>query len=581
MRRLAVLAALTVALLAPLPGRTAAAPPDWMPISEVRRGMRGEARTVVLGTAVEAFDVEILAVMPGAGPAGDLILIRASGPIVRRTGGIAAGMSGSPVFVNGRLVGAIGFGWNFADHTLGLVTPIGDMLRALPPRRADHYRLSRPLALTDRIVTDIVIAPTSQAARTINAGATGRAAMAPLARPLLVSGLSTRAAQLLKDEFDAMGITPVEGATGASTNVQPPLVPGSAIGVQLMRGDVNAVAIGTLTYRSGDAIVAFGHPFLNRGRTGYLLTSAVIHEVVRSAAFPFKIGSAGAPVGVVTEDRRAGIGGRIGSLPPLVGIRATVLDRDRGRTVMLGTQVVRDHHIGPLLALSSAIEAVDRALDRIGEGTARVRLTLRGRGLDAPLIRENVFYHQRDIGTAALFELPEALRLLFANEFVRTGPIDVTIEAEIEGGRQTAAITEAAVERPRVRRGDTVAVRVTLRPFQGASVARTVELTIPDGFSAGPATVLIRAGGRPAPEQGLASLLTVEPAEAAAVSATAQLAMFAERDRNTDLIVELIPGAARFPDSTGGSSVQTVRTRMATPWVMRGRLQIPLAVDAQ
>src|SRR5687767_7126515 len=108
-RRLAVLAALTMVLVAPLPGRTAAAPPDWMPISEVRRGMRGEARTVVLGTAVEAFDVEILAVMPGAGPAGDLILIRASGPIVRRTGGIAAGMSGSPVFVNGRLVGAIGF----------------------------------------------------------------------------------------------------------------------------------------------------------------------------------------------------------------------------------------------------------------------------------------------------------------------------------------------------------------------------------------------------------------------------------------------------------------------------------------
>lgn len=577
------LAALIAAVMLPqvMPAlASSAAPPARISIGEIRPGMRGEARTVVRGVAVESFDVEVLAVVPGAGPAGDLILIRASGPLIRRTGGIAAGMSGSPVFLQGRLAGAIGFGWTFADHSLGLVTPIADMLQALPGSRAEDRRLPQPVTAAGRVITGVAIRSTPAEAQALAAGDPRVAVMVPLARPLLLSGLSPRTADVLRTFFEPLGISPIEAATGSSTNAQPSLVPGSAIGVQLMRGDVNAVAIGTMTYRQGDDIVAFGHPFLNRGRTGYLLTPAVIHDVIQSAAFPFKLGSAGAPVGIITEDRRAAIGGRLGALPPLVGIRTVVTDRDRGRTVTLGTQVLRDPQLGPAFALASAIEAVDRALDRIGEGTARIRLTLRGRGLDGPVVRENVFYHQRDIGSAALVELPEALRLLFANEFVRTGPIDVTVEAEVEQSRQTATVTDGEAER-RTRRGDVMAIRVTVRPFQGQPIVRTVELAIPDAFPLGPATLLIRAGGRPAPEQGLASLLAADPVEAPAPSAAAQLSTFVDRDRNTDLVVELIPGAARLPDSTGGAQLQVARTRIATPWVVRGRLQLPVTVDAR
>ncbi|MDR7485871.1 MAG: SpoIVB peptidase S55 domain-containing protein [Armatimonadota bacterium] len=581
-RALGLAAAVVLAaslLAAARPGRASPAA-DWMPVTEIRPGMRGQARTVVRGTRVESFDVEALAVVPGGGPAGDLILIRASGPLVQRTGGIAAGMSGSPVFFNGRLAGAIGYGWAFADHTVGLVTPIADMLRSMPPPRADRYRLPHPIAASGRTIEEVAIVSVPAQGRALEAREPRVAAMVPLARPLLVSGLSPRAAQFLRTWVEPWDLHPIEGAAGASTEIRPPLVPGSAIGVQLLRGDLNAVAIGTLTYRQGDSIVAFGHPFLNRGRTGYLLTAASIHEVVRSAAFPFKVGSAGAPVGVVLEDRRAGIGGRLGVLPPMVGVRARVTDRDRGRAVTLGTQVVRDPQVGPLLVLVSAIEAVDRALDRVGEGTARVRLTLRARGLDGPLVRENVFYHARDIGSAALLELPEALRLLFANEFVRTGPVDVTVEAEVEQTRKTASVVEAVPERSRLRRGETAVVRVTLRPFQGEAEVRSVEVPVLQGFPLGPATLLVRAGGRPLPEQGVMALLSAEPGEAPAPSASAQVALFAERDRNTDVVVELIPGAARFPEGGSAGTVQPVRVRLTTPWVVRGRVQVPLTIDA-
>jgi hypothetical protein len=575
MRRLTILALLVVTLTAPL--LPVAAAPAWMPVADVRPGMRGVALTVVAGTKVESFDVQILEIVPGAGPAGDLILIRASGPLIARTGGIAAGMSGSPVYVNGRLVGAIGYGWAFADHSLGLVTPIETMLRALPSTRGERRPLGHPVQAGGRRIEGVAIVSTLAGARAAEAAAPGVAVMMPLARPLLMSAMGSRAAELLSAELGPLGVTPMQGA-GTSTNIRPDIVPGSAIGVQLVRGDLNIVSIGTMTYRDGDAILAFGHPFLNRGNTHYLLTAATIHGVIPSESFPFKIGSAGAPVGTVTEDRRSAIAGRLGVLPLMVGVRTRVTDADRGRLVTMTTQVLRDTQLGPVLTLASALEAIDRALDRVGEGTARVRITMRAQGLDGPLVRENVFYHARDIGAAAMLELPEALRLLFANEFVRTGPVDVAIDVEVGQRRQTAALIESALERPRVRQGETISVRVALRPFQGPVETRVVELAVPDGYPVGQVTVLIRAGGRPMPEQGLPSLLIQEPFETTAGSAAEQLTAFADRERNTDLIVELIPGAARFPDVSAGAA-RTVRVRIPTPWVVRGRVQLSLGVD--
>jgi hypothetical protein len=568
------------------PGAPGVAPVDWLPLRDIRPGMRGVARTVVRGVAVETFDVEALAVVPGAGPAGDLILIRASGPVIERTGGIAAGMSGSPVYFRGRLAGAVGFGWAFADHTLGLVTPIEAMRSALPsPRRgqlappsvlAGPWTLPAPVHAGGRRVARVAVAPSGAHGPR---AADDVAVMVPLARPLLVSGTSARAAALLQEALGPWGVQPVPGAAGGSTGDRPALVPGSAVGVQLIRGDLNAVAIGTLTYRDGERLLAFGHPFLNRGDAAYLLTSAVIHGVVPSASFPFKIGSAGAPVGVVVQDRRVGVGGIVGRLPPMVGVRLSVLDGDRGRRVTLGTQVVQDPQLGPVLVLVSALEVIDRALDRVGEGTARVRLSLRGRGLEAPIVRENVFYHPRDVGSAAMLELPEALRLLFANEFVRTGPVDVSVEAEVRKARETAAVVEAELARPRLRRGEVASVRVTLRPFQGEPVVRDVGLAVPEQFPAGPATVLIRAGGRPVPEGGLPAALLSEPAEIAATSAAEQLAAFADRDRNTDVVVELVPGPARFPDAAGAAGARTAKVRVPTPWVVRGRVQLATTVE--
>jgi hypothetical protein len=308
---------------------------------------------------------------------------------------------------------------------------------ALVPRGLESTRaLPRPLTLSGNTFRRIVLV-----SRTPDAAVRGDAMVfAPVAVPLVVAGMGPRTAQALEQILDRYGVLPVQGGGAGHLATRAALEPGSAMGVQLMRGDVNLTAIGTVTYRRGASILGFGHAFLNKGGVEFLLTPAVIHEVVRSVATPFKIGSPGAVMGAVREDRRAGIGGETGVIPKTIAIRVTVRDVDRKTTTRLGMHAVRDPELGPAVALLGVLEAFDRALDRVGGGTANLRLTMRGQGLPDVVVRTNVFYHGKDVSVGALVELPEALRILFRNEFVAVEPVDLTIEADVSRDRHTAAV---------------------------------------------------------------------------------------------------------------------------------------------
>lgn len=581
MRQIALIAGGLGLLLFPLPfSRGAEASPaeevQLMRVAEVRAGMRGTARTVIQGTRIETFDVEVLGVMKGAGPSGDLILIRASGAVIARSGGIAAGMSGSPVFIKDRLLGAIGYGWSFSEHTLGLVTPIETMLTAAPAKRAQRgsYRLPVPVTVAGRTYRKALVQHSVASFSPVGGATTDDTIIfRPVAVPMIIAGMGPRAADILAQVLRPYGVIPVGGGGGGHLAAEIPLQPGSAMGVQLMRGDVNLTAIGTVTYRRGTMVLGFGHAFLNKGGVEFMLTPAVIHEVVRSLASPFKIGSPGAVVGVVQEDRRAAVGGQTQLVPKVIVIRVTVRDVDRKTRTHLAMHAVRDPELGPAVALLGVLEAFDRALDRVGGGTARLQLTMRGQGLPDALRRTNVFYHSRDVSAGALAELPEALRLLFRNEFVAVEPVDLSIEAEVSRERHTASIVEVTPQRTRVRAGESFAVSIVLRPFHGEPVTRTVEVMVPENFPAGQAVLVVR-GGHDAPEEPLANLLLIENTDSGARTLAEQIAAFQERDQNTQLVVELI-GGIRPSDRAAGRP----KVRDRTPWVIRGRHQIAVQVE--
>jgi hypothetical protein len=577
---IAALAALAVglALLAGA-GSPLGAGPAFFPVAAVRPGMTGTGRTVVLGTRVVEFGVRVLGVLKNAGPAGDLVLFRAFGPALEKVGGLAAGMSGSPIYLEGRLAGAFSYAFEGADPFVGLFTPIEDMLRDLPaPQeggRGDRAVPVSPFRLGGRWVREVIIAPRPGAAPP-----PGTAVAVPAATPLFVSGLAPLQQERLARLVAPMGLVAIPGSGPVHLPPSVPLVPGSAIGVGLIRGEISAYAIGTLTYRDGARVLAFGHPLANLGRTSYVLTNATIFQTLKSASRNIAVGAAGVPVGVVTEDRPAAIGGVVGVLPRVFGVEVRVRDADTGASHRYVFQVVRSRELAPALVTLSVEGAIQRALNRSGEGTARVRMVLRGRALPHPVVRENLFYSGSDITVDALSELPEALHLLFDNDFTDVRPSDMVVDVRVTRDRKTALITGMDAPSGPLVPGHRVQLAVHLRPFRGEPESRTVDFLVPQGTSPGPALLVARAGGAGAASRLPGGLALASPAAPPAHTLEEAIASFEDGERNTDVVVELVGAqAGESPAAAAAGEPHRATARVTTPWVVRGRVQVPVRIE--
>ena len=307
---------------------------ESMRVEQLRPGMRGYARTVVSGTEVTQFPVEIVSIIPQKGSPKNLIMIRASGAAIGSTGGIAAGMSGSPVYIKGKLVGAIGYGWNFSDHTLGLVTPYEDMasIWKWPERTVAIQAPSFP-------------APEGEKREKEDSQGEGNATLKKRdgtdsssretgdRSSLFINGLSVRSSHAIASLLGKRGYVPGGGNAGdLPIEENAKLEPGEALAVLLAWGDVTVGTTGTLTALGKDGkFLAFAHPFLGKGAVNYPVARAFIHGVVPSMESPFKIGTALRIVGTVTQDRQQAIGGRIGFTPSFSGALAFT-DLDRGES---------------------------------------------------------------------------------------------------------------------------------------------------------------------------------------------------------------------------------------------------------
>ena len=560
----------------PTPG---AAAPSIMPSHAIAVGMTGVGKTVIIGTSVVQFSVRVLGILHNAGPAGDLVLFRASGPAIQSVGGIAAGMSGSPIYLQGKLAGALSYTFQASDPTVGLFTPIEDMLRVLPAASRTGtagprvYALA-PVRVGGRTVRRVVIGAGAASARDARARRDTLVA-APAATPLFVSGIGGAGLATLSHVLTPMGLTPVAGGSEANVPASLPLEPGSAIGVALLKGDIAAYAIGTMTYRDGNRMLAFGHPFTGIGPASYLLMNATIFQVVQGHEQNIKIGAVGVPVGIVSQDRPAGIGGTIGVMPRMFGVHVHVADADNGAEHDFNFQVIPSTEIAPIVVPVGSQGAIERALNRSGQGTATVRMALYGRGLPKPVVRENMFYAASGIAGHALAELPQAMALLFDNDFKDVGPTAIDLEVRVTSAQQTAAIVEAEGPHDPVAPGDTVHVRVTVRPFRAAPQTQDVALTIPAKAVAGPAMLVVRAGGG-GPPGGGGTTGSAQGAQGAGPRTLPDaIKAFETRDKNTDVVVELMGG---MPARTAAASPARPSAQWTTLWVVHGRVQIPIVI---
>lgn len=546
--------------------------PPIMRLSEIKPGMRGIGRTTVKGQTIEEFQFEVIGLLQGGGgviAVKHLILFRVFGPLAERIGGTAAGMSGSPMFINGKLIGAHSASYRFQTRKdLGLATPIEEMLplldQAAAPPWPTAYRPTAPLLIDGQAVRRVVVA-----ANTMNR----------------VSGLSPRAFDLLKRVLGNASARPLVQYGGSQTSVPTVAIRGGhPVGILLVRGDVEFGGICTVTLRVGNKLLICGHPWDNLGGVAYALTSAEILTVVQTLETPFLEGNLGGLVGQIDQDRGPGIRGVLGRMPRMFAVRVTVADADTGKRVTKAMQVVRRADLVGLFTPLFALTAVDRARDQVsGGGMARVKMTLRAGGLPEVIVRENVFYSSLDLTLASILDIPMALQFLFSNPFVALDPSDLAIEITVSRKRETAVITNVVAETREVNPGESIRVRITVRPFQDEAVlSRVIEIPVPRDFPRGPAVLIVGSGGIDTTGAQLDELflknLLAEPPPFPGDTLEEAVEIFETLGRNDQVLLQLVPFGL---PTTGAEFLKFdvfAGTLIQTDWVIQGEYRIPILV---
>lgn len=500
---------------------------SFFPIEEVQPGQWGTARTVIQGTAVETFSVEVLGVLENAGPSGDLVMVKVAGDIIERVGGLASGMSGSPVYIDGKLLGAIAYGYA-ADPTIALVTPIEQMLELL------------------RVIDASEFGKHGDETNAAEAGALGEAV--PIASPLMVSGLGDRALERLTKGLGQYHLVPIRSAGVGQAVADSPLEPGSAIAAQLVRGDINISYIGTLTYIDDGYFIAFGHSLLNFGTVDYIAAQAYVHRTLGRYGTGMKLGAPLETIGRVLQDRGAGVAGILGETPKTVKLSVHVFDHSLGRETTFEADIINNEALLVELTSSAVLEAIDRGIDRLGPGWARVNLYMHGAGLPRPIERENVYYSPYDIAAELLGEFVWGLQEFTWNEFRAIDFEEIRVDIEVSEQRRTARLISAVPAQTVVHPGDVVPVEVTIRPYRGELKTEVIDLMIPADSNLGEVVVVVRPGMFPYlyAEEIVTDEVTDE-FQTAVDSLEQLIDAFVNEERNDEIVLEYYPPFAQAP----------------------------------
>ncbi|MBI1357535.1 MAG: hypothetical protein GC160_24610 [Acidobacteria bacterium] len=450
-----------------------------LPLDQVRAGQRGVGRTVFAGDRVEEFQVEILGVLENVGPKQSLILGRLSGGPLAETG-VMAGMSGSPVYIDGKLAGAVAFSFPFSTEPLAGIRPIEDMLREDASARVEPARPSLP----ELLAGDRSILPGPSGTRTAER-------MIPIATPVSFGGFTERTIEVFGDQLRALGLRPVQGVGGQARDGGSAAVePGSMISVGMLRGDLSMSAAGTVTQVEGDRLWAFGHAFLSTGPLELPMMRASVLTLVPNVQNSFKLAGEGALIGKVTLDRTAGIAGSLGPGPSMVPFRLRV----NGQTYDM--EAVRDPFLTPFLLQIATFSAIDAEQRQLGPSSLRIhgRVSF----ADAPPLELDDLYSGAS-GVAQQAAIGTAAPLAFLQQ---TAPADLNverIEIDIDAAPQDRRIrvTGAWTDRRRMQAGETVKISVALRgPGADERTVRELEWTAPAAIAPGPLQLTLSDAAR-------------------------------------------------------------------------------------
>ena len=472
-------------------------PKTYWNIADVRPGMKGTGRTVMVGTKLEEFGAEVLGVMKGVSPGRDMILCRLTGCNLEHAG-IIQGMSGSPIYIDGKLLGAVAFAWEFAKDPIAGVTPFSQMVQyarssdkriaaeGLEKADPQAFRLDEDRLLDGLAGLDMTLA------RPMAVGHAGLAGMKPIATPVAASGFSPRSLGMLAEGFGPVGLAPVAGG-GATDRVKKeegdkPLVPGSPLSIAMVTGDFDLSGIGTVTHVEGDRVYGFGHPMFGLGACQLPMMTGYIHTVYPRASVSMKMGSPLKTVGVVDTDVSTGVAGRLGKVPDMLPMTVKVRSGRFSEPQSFKVKIIREPNLMPMLVMSVLTNAIDTEGNVPDELTAHIRTTIHVKGHD-PIVWDDTVSGARysgPMGPQAMFgSVGTIVALLSKNPFAPVRIESIDGEIEIEQGRISASIESVRLASDRYEPGQTLKAFVTIKPFKDERKTIAVELPLPTDFPEG------------------------------------------------------------------------------------------------
>lgn len=518
---------------------------------QIREGMTGTAYTVIDSSGeLRDFQVDIIGLVDNGKGSQPMIMAKASGPVIEQTGGILQGMSGSPVYVDGYLIGAVAAGIKEMTPYTFFITPIDEMtpLWKMPDRKnktrihtidikkaaenaakakaeKEKKRKEREAnGAKDTVYGDELVSRAREAVAADKKAAAAKdeeasveeaaaetasdetkAADTAKAEPkdvMYFSGFNQAGLDFLQKQIDPQGtmeFLPMGAPTMAEaqkTVYNASLVPGSAVGVAVAYGDFAVGATGTVTAVDGKKILAFGHPFLHRGNVNYFMTDAKVVGTISGQSNGMKIASIGNIIGRINQDRATGIAGVLGKFPTVVPIKVKVTDKSLGRTADYNARIAYDEDFLPQLSGGIAYAALSKTADDLSAGTAEVGFTIRTDAVASGKVeRKNMFYNASDVGQIAMAELMQAMNVISQNKEKESDIIDVQVNIDVDSNRKTASLISAIPDKKTVKPGETVNFTTTIKPYRKAKETLVIPFTVPESQPSGPMNLDIRGGG--------------------------------------------------------------------------------------
>jgi hypothetical protein len=475
-------------------------PDTYWQVDDVKPGMKGTGRTVLKGTRVETFNAEILGVLKNTSPGRDLVLARLSGLNLDKTG-VIAGMSGSPVYIDGKLLGAVAYAWAYGKEPIAGITPFcqmhgfveaferRDLAEQVKPARVG---LREPLTIDGKEVDAVTVA---NGFDNPDPAADGPWLM-PLRTPLASTGFTPHSLKLLRERCGAFGLVPMQGG-GATAKVveeekDTALEPGGPLAVAMITGDFDLSGIGTVTHIEGNRVYGWGHPFMGLGSCEFPLMTGYIHAVYPRQTVSFKMGSPLKAVGVINADVSTCIAGWLGRKPDMLPVRARVALGPMGEPRTYNVQVARQRSLLPTLVYTVLTNSVDMEGELPEELTAQMHVRIEIEGHPTVILKDTFSGFSGGRAPQTLYtQVGAVVSLLTYNTYQPLRITRIECDTQVLAGRRTADIEAVELESDTYAPGDTVKATVFVRPFKGQRQRVPVTLKLPPDLPEGGYTATV------------------------------------------------------------------------------------------